>query len=55
LAKVASDANKPNGSIVITPELAPAFIDQLPIRKFFGVGNVNEERMLNLGIKPLRT
>jgi DNA polymerase-4 len=51
LAKVASDINKPDGITVITPEQAPAFIDQLPIRKFFGVGKVTEERMLNLGIK----
>ena len=51
LAKVASDINKPNGITVITPEQAPAFINQLPIRKFFGVGKVTEERMLNLGIK----
>jgi DNA polymerase-4 len=43
--------NKPNGITVITPDQAPAFIDQLPIRKFFGVGKVTEERMLNLGIK----
>jgi DNA polymerase-4 len=51
LAKVASDINKPNGITVITPDRAQAFIDQLPIRKFFGVGKVTEERMLNLGIK----
>lgn len=51
LAKVASDFNKPNGITVITPDQAPAFIDKLPIRKFFGVGKVTEERMLNLGIK----
>lgn len=51
LAKVASDYNKPNGITVITPEHASGFIDQLPIRKFFGVGRVTEERMLKLGIK----
>lgn len=51
LAKVASDVNKPNGITVITPVQAPFFIDQLSIRKFFGVGKVTEERMLNLGIK----
>jgi DNA polymerase-4 len=51
LAKVASDINKPDGITVIPPDQAPAFIDQLPIRKFFGVGKVTEERMLNLGIK----
>jgi DNA polymerase-4 len=51
LAKIASDVNKPNGITVIPPQQAPAFIDRLPIRKFFGVGKVTEERMLNLGIK----
>jgi DNA polymerase-4 len=51
LAKVASDCNKPNGITVITPDQAPAFIDQLPVRKFFGVGKKTEERMHNLGIK----
>jgi DNA polymerase-4 len=51
LAKVASDVNKPGGITVITPEMAQEFIDKLPIRKFFGVGRVTEEKMLNLGIK----
>jgi DNA polymerase-4 len=51
LAKVASDVNKPDGITVITPEIADDFIDKLPIRKFFGVGKVTEEKMLNLGIK----
>jgi DNA polymerase-4 len=51
LAKVASDMNKPDGITVITPEMADDFIDKLPIRKFFGVGKVTEEKMLNLGIK----
>jgi DNA polymerase-4 len=50
LAKVASDVNKPNGITIVTPVQAAAFIDQLPIRKFFGVGKVTEERMFNLGI-----
>jgi DNA polymerase-4 len=31
--------------------MADAFIDKLPIRKFYGVGKVTEEKMLNLGIK----
>ncbi len=51
LAKVASDVDKPNGITVIPPDRAPDFIDRLPIRKFFGVGKVTEERMLNLGIR----
>ena len=51
IAKVASDINKPDGITVITPDMADEFIDRLPIRKFFGVGKVTEEKMLNLGIK----
>ena len=51
IAKVASDMNKPDGITVVTPEMADEFIDRLPIRKFFGVGKVTEEKMLNLGIK----
>jgi DNA polymerase-4 len=51
LAKVASDINKPDGITVITPDMADQFIDKLPIRTFFGVGKVTEEKMLNLGIK----
>jgi DNA polymerase-4 len=48
---VASDFDKPNGMTVIPPEAAVDFIDRLPIRKFFGVGRVTEEKMLDLGIK----
>ena len=50
LAKVASDINKPDGITVITPAMADSFIDRLPIRKFFGVGKVTEEKMIGLGI-----
>ncbi len=51
LAKVASDCNKPHGLTVITPQQADAFIAQLPIRRFFGVGKVTEKKMQSLGIK----
>lgn len=50
LAKIASDLNKPDGLTVITPEQAFTFIQQLPIRKFYGVGKVTEEKMQRLGI-----
>jgi DNA polymerase-4 len=51
LAKVASAAHKPNGLTVVTPRLAPQFIDKLPIGKFHGVGRVTEKKMLEMGIK----
>jgi DNA polymerase-4 len=51
LSKVASDIDKPNGLTVITPEEADEFIDKLPIRRFFGIGEVTEKKMLDMGIK----
>lgn len=51
LAKVASGAHKPNGLTVVTPKVAPQFIDRLPIGKFHGVGKVTERKMLEMGIK----
>ena len=50
LAKVASDINKPRGITTIPPETAQHFLDALPIRKFFGVGEVTEKKMRQLGI-----
>ncbi|MFT6390282.1 MAG: DNA polymerase-4, partial [Cellvibrionaceae bacterium] len=50
LAKIASDMDKPDGIYVIRPESAEAFIEQLNIRKFFGVGKVTEKKMHSLGI-----
>ncbi len=50
LAKIASDMDKPDGLYVIRPEAASDFVEQLEIRKFFGVGKVTEKRMQELGI-----
>ena len=50
LAKIASDLNKPNGLSVILPEDALAFLDDLPVGRFFGVGKVTEKKMATLGI-----
>ncbi|MEN9002586.1 MAG: DNA polymerase IV, partial [Flavobacteriales bacterium] len=50
LAKIASDENKPDGLTVITPELAPQFIDSLPIERFFGIGKVTAAKMYQHGI-----
>jgi len=51
LAKVASDYNKPDGQMVIPPEEAAAFIEELPIHKFYGVGKATQKKMHSLGIK----
>lgn len=50
VAKIASDYNKPNGQKTVTPEEIIPFLEDLPIRKFYGVGKVTTEKMYQLGI-----
>lgn len=50
LAKVASDINKPDGLFVITPDQAEAFIDNLEVRKFYGIGKVTAQKMNQNGL-----
>ncbi len=51
LAKLASDAHKPDGLTIISPEQATAFLDALSIEKFFGVGKVTAAKLRELGIE----
>jgi DNA polymerase IV len=50
LAKIASDYKKPDGLFLIKPDDAEAFVEQLPIEKFFGIGKVSAQKMHRLGI-----
>jgi DNA polymerase IV len=50
LAKVASDYKKPDGLFIIPPEEAIAFLETLPIDKFYGVGKVSAQRFHDMGI-----
>ncbi len=50
IAKVASDYNKPNGQKTVNPEEVLPFLEDLEIRKFYGVGKVTAEKMYKLGI-----
>lgn len=50
IAKVASDFNKPNGQKTVNPEEVLEFLEDLEIRKFYGVGKVTAEKMYKLGI-----
>jgi len=45
VAKVASDMNKPDGLTFIGPSKIEAFMEKLPVEKFFGVGKVTAARM----------
>jgi DNA polymerase-4 len=51
LAKLASDHRKPNGQFAVTPEMGPAWVEQLPVAKFHGVGPVTAAKMKRLGIE----
>ncbi|MGL6174328.1 MAG: DNA polymerase IV [Cellulosilyticaceae bacterium] len=50
LAKIASDYYKPNGLMVITPDMTEDFLEKLPINKFYGVGKVTEQELRKIGI-----
>lgn len=50
IAKVASDINKPNGQKTVPPEEVLDFLENLDVKKFFGVGKVTKEKMYRLGI-----
>ncbi len=50
VAKIASDINKPNGQKTVNPNEVLHFLEELPIRNFYGVGKVTTEKMYQLGI-----
>lgn len=50
VAKIASDINKPNGQKTVNPEDVLEFLEQLDIRKFYGIGKVTAEKMYQQGI-----
>jgi DNA polymerase-4 len=50
VAKIASDMNKPDGLTFIGPSGIEAFMEQLPVEKFFGVGKVTAARMKQMGL-----
>ena len=50
LAKIASDMDKPDGFYLIKPEEAEAFLDDLDVGKFHGVGKRTEEKMHRMQI-----
>jgi DNA polymerase-4 len=51
LAKLASDQRKPNGQFVVAPGRGEAFVRDLPVKRFHGVGPVTAEKMTRLGIE----
>jgi DNA polymerase-4 len=50
LAKLASDHRKPDGLFVITPRMGAAFVEDMPVGKFHGVGPATSAKMNRHGI-----
>ncbi|MHC5354264.1 DNA polymerase IV [Myroides sp. LJL115] len=50
LAKIASDINKPNGQMTIGPDQVESFLEDLEIKKFYGIGRKTAQRMYHMGI-----
>jgi DNA polymerase-4 len=51
IAKIASEVNKPNGQFEVTPEQVPEFMEKLPVRKIWGIGEKTERKLEELGVK----
>ncbi len=51
LAKLASDHRKPNGQFAVTPDMGAAWVEDLPVTKFHGIGPVTAAKMKRLGIE----
>jgi DNA polymerase-4 len=51
LAKLASDFRKPNGQFVVPPDKGAAFVENIAVGKFHGIGPVTAKKMNRLGIQ----
>ncbi len=51
IAKIASDINKPDGIKIVLPEEGEAFVAQLAIGQFYGIGRATEKKMRALEIE----
>lgn len=53
LAKVASDAAKPDGLLVVEPDREVEFLHPLPIQALWGVGKVTTRKLNEMGIRKV--
>ena len=53
VAKMASDAGKPDGLVVVLPDGVQAFLDPLPVESLWGVGRKTRQRLATMGIRTI--
>lgn len=53
VAKIASDACKPDGLLEVRADEVRSFLDPLPVRALWGVGPVAEQRLLRAGFQKV--
>src|SRR5204863_7580225 len=51
IAKIASAMCKPNGQLEVNAEQVPEFMQDLPVREIWGIGEKTERRLQELGVK----
>ena len=51
IAKIASAINKPNGQLEVGPDEVAAFMENLPARQIWGIGEKTERKLQELGVK----
>lgn len=54
VAKIASDLDKPDGFVEVSPEEVQAFLDPLPVSRVWGVGQATGRELERLGITTIR-
>jgi DNA polymerase-4 len=52
-AKIASDIEKPDGLVVVSPERLLAFLHPLPVTRLWGVGEATRESLAQLGLSTI--
>ncbi len=52
IAKIASDLEKPDGFVTVYPPFEP-FLDPLPVRRLWGIGQVSERKLHAVGIHTI--
>ncbi|HEV3393649.1 MAG TPA: DNA polymerase IV, partial [Chthoniobacterales bacterium] len=51
IAKIASTMRKPNGQLEVTGAEVPEFMQNLPVREIWGIGEKTEKRLEELGVR----